>query len=277
MFTTPMLRILSDLHFRDAASRLRRLEDLEPLFEGVDTLWLNGDTCDNQSGMPAAAVDDLRTFFRTRVPHVEFLTGNHDPDLSERHWCTTADRRLQATHGDAFFADAVPWSRQRPLLRARIRAAQAQHPELADHRLDGRLALHRLACTGLPRECDPERGDHWHRLRRLAHEFWPPRQPLEMLRAWHSLPDRVAAAAPEWFPGAQVIVTGHVHFPKVWRRGALTVVNTGAFTGPLGAYLVDLVGEQVAVRRLRLHHGRWHPGGLVAEIPLRPAGTAPAA
>ncbi len=273
MFPAPMLRILSDLHFRDAASRLRRLEDLEPLFAGVDTLWLNGDTCDNQSGMPAAAVEELLRFFRARVPHVEFLTGNHDPDLSDRHWCATADGRLQATHGDAFFADAVPWSRLRPLLNARIRAALAQHPALDDSSLDGRLTLHRIACTGLPRECDPERGDHWHRLRRLAHEFWPPRQPLEMLRAWRSLPDRVAAVAPAWFPGAQVIVTGHVHFPRVWRRGALTIVNTGAFTGPLGAYLVDLAGEIVAVRRLRLARGRWHPGRLVAEIPLRAIGS----
>lgn len=270
MLASPMLRILSDLHFRDATSRLRRLEDLEPLLAGVDTLWLNGDSCDNQSGMPAAAVEELRTFFRARVPHVEFLTGNHDPDISDCHWCTTPDRRLQATHGDVFLPDAVPWSRLRSLLHQRIQTAMTQHPVLDATSLDGRLALHRIACNGLPRECDPERGDRWHRLRRLAREFWPPRQPLEMLRAWRSLPDRVAAVAPAWFPGAQVIVTGHVHFPRVWRRGALTIVNTGAFTGPLGAYLVDLVGDRVAVRRLRLLRGCWQAGDLVREIALSP-------
>ena len=101
-----MLRILSDLHFRDAASRFRRLEDLEPLLEGIDELWLNGDTCDNQTGMSAADVEAIRQFFRTRVPTVRFLTGNHDPDLSTEHWCATPDGRVCATHGDAFFAGA---------------------------------------------------------------------------------------------------------------------------------------------------------------------------
>lgn len=263
-----MLRILSDLHFRDAASRLRRLEDLEPLLAGVDELWLNGDTCDNQTGLPAADVEAIRRFFRTRVPTVRFLTGNHDPDISADHWCATPDGRLCATHGDAFFEGAVPWGRQRSVLDARIRAAMAAHPELDDNTLDGRLALHRIACNGLPRECDPENTSHLHRLRRLVTEFWPPRQPLAMLHAWHSLPDRVAAVAPRWFPRAQVAVTGHVHFPKVWRRGALTIVNTGAFTGPLGAYLVDVVGDRVAVHRLRLTRGRWQTGRLVDEIML---------
>lgn len=266
-----MLRILSDLHFRDAASRLRRLEDLEPLLAGVDTLWLNGDTCDNQSGMPSTAVEEIRDFFRSRVPDVHFLTGNHDPDLSDEHWCATSDRRLCATHGDAFFADAVPWSRQHKILNTRIREAMTRNPSLDDSRLDGRLALHRIACTGLPRECDPEHNSHFHRLRRLASEFWPPRQPIAMIHAWHSLPDRVASVAPTWFPGAQVIVTGHVHFPKVWRRGELTIVNTGAFTGPLGAFMVDLVGDLVTVHRLKQRRRRWYPGRLVAQIPLHPA------
>jgi len=265
-----MLRILSDLHFRDAASRLRRLEDLEPLFEGVDELWLNGDTCDNQTGMSAADVVAIRCFFRTRVPAVRFLTGNHDPDISADHWCATPDGRLCATHGDAFFENAAPWSRQLATLGARIRTAMAAPPELDDNTLAGRLALHRIACTGLPRECDPENTSPLHRLRRLVTEFWPPRQPLAMLHAWRSLPDRVAAVAPRWFTRAQVVVTGHVHYPKVWRRGSLTIVNTGALTGPLGAYLVDVIGNRVAVHRLKLRRGRWQPGHLVAEIPLQP-------
>ena len=266
-----MLRILSDLHFRDATTRLRRLEDLEPLLAGVDELWLNGDTCDNQTGLPAAEVESIRRFFRTRVPTVRFLTGNHDPDISTDHWCATSAGRLCATHGDAFFESAVPWGRQRDELATRIRAAMAAHPGLDDNTLDGRLALHRIACTDLPRECDPENTSHRHRLHRLVTEFWPPRQPLAMLHAWHSLPDRVAAAVPRWFPRAQVVVTGHVHFPKVWRRGALTVINTGALTGPLGAYLVDVIGDRVAVHRLRLTRGRWQPGRLVGEITLSPA------
>jgi len=265
-----MLRILSDLHFRDAASRLRRLEDLEPLLDGIDELWLNGDTCDNQSGMPAEVLENIRSFFRARVPTVHFLTGNHDPDISSDHWCATADGRLCATHGDAFFEDAAPWSRQRDIIVARIQDAKLRHPELDDSTFDGRLALHRIACTGLPRECDPEKSSRFHRLRRIVTEFWPPRQPLAMLHAWRSLPDLVAAVAPTWFPQAQIVVTGHVHYPKIWRRDSLTIINTGALTGPLGTYVVDVVGNGVTVRRLKLHRGSWQTGRLVAEVPLHP-------
>jgi predicted phosphodiesterase len=263
-----MLRILSDLHFRDASSRLRRLEDLGPLLEGVDTLWLNGDTCDNQSGMPAAAVAVLVAFFRARVPVVHLLTGNHDPDISDRHWCTTAGHRLVATHGDVFFDDIVPWGSQRDLLVARRRAAAHRHPEIEDSSLPGRIALHRLACTGLAREVNPEHSGLFQRLHRFVDEFFPPRKPLAMLRVWRSLPDQVAALAPAWFPGVQVVVTGHVHFPRVWRRGDLAIINTGAFAGPLGAYAVDLEGGTVTVRHVRTRGGAWYLGRVVATIRL---------
>ena len=85
-----MLRILSDLHIRDASSRLKRLEALEPLLEGVDELWLNGDTCDNQTGMTPDQVEKIRAFFCARIPRVRFLTGNHDPDISAEHEASAA-------------------------------------------------------------------------------------------------------------------------------------------------------------------------------------------
>jgi predicted phosphodiesterase len=263
-----MLRLLSDLHFRDSSSRLRRLEDLEPLLAGVGTLWLNGDTCDNQSGLPAAAVAEMLAFFRGRVPAVRFITGNHDPDISADHWLATAGARLWAVHGDVFFDDLVPWGRQRQVIATRRRAARLQHPEFDDRRLADRTALHRLACLGLPSEHDLENRHPVHRLRRLLAALFPPTQFLAMLRVWRTLPDLVADHAPVWFPGAQVVVTGHVHRPRVWRRGALTIINTGAFAGPLGAYAVDLEGATVTVRRVRQRAGRWHPGRVVAVIPL---------
>lgn len=263
-----MLRILSDLHYRDAFSRLRRLTELDPLLEGVDTLWLNGDTCDTQSGMPEADVAELVAYFRTRVRAVHFITGNHDPDISTEHWCSTADGRLCAVHGDVFFDDIVPWGRLREVLVARRRAASLHRPELDDGHLHGRLALHRLACLKLPRECDPERSGLAYRLRRLATELFPPRQLLAMLQAWRTFPDLVVSRAPTWFPDAQIVVTGHVHFPRVWRRGALTVINTGAFAGPLGAYAVDFKSDSVTVRRVGARGGRWVPGRVVARVGL---------
>ena len=190
-----MLRILSDLHLRDASTRVQRIEDLAPLLEGVDELWLNGDTCDNQSGMTPAELDDVRRYFTSRVSKVRFITGNHDPDISDCHEATTADGQVWATHGDVFLDSIVPWSRVRDQLEQRLRDSLAADPSLDFTAFEGRIIAMRRACVGFGRECDPERKDTAHRLRRLVTEFFPPRQPAAMLNTWWTFPDRVVAAA----------------------------------------------------------------------------------
>lgn len=263
-----MLRILSDLHFRDATSRLVRLDDLAPLLEGVTELWLNGDTCDNQSGMTAAELGKIKRYFETNVPRVRFITGNHDPDISEDHDASAANGRIWACHGDAFLDDIVPWSRVRDLLLSRMAEIRASHPELVFESFEDRIRIMRMACTGFARECDPEKRSSWHLLRRICTEFFPPRQPWAMLHTWATFGTRAAAAAAQWRPDAQVIVSGHVHFPRVWHQGKRTVINTGAFTGPLGAYAVDFEDETVTVKRIQLLNGSWHAGRVVSTIPL---------
>jgi predicted phosphodiesterase len=89
-----------------------------------------------------------------------------------------------------------------------------------------------------------------------------------MLRCWRDLP-RAASGLAAQRPGAQVVVTGHVHFPGVWRIGTgPTIVNTGSFIRPLGGNLVDVVGDCVQVRRIEHRGAVFKPGRLVAEIAL---------
>jgi predicted phosphodiesterase len=270
-----MLRILSDLHFRDATTRLRRLEDLAPVLEDVDELWLNGDTCDNQTGMTMKQLDDIRDFFRQRVPRVRFITGNHDPNISDDHEALTADGLLWATHGDVFMDEIVPWSRVVEKLRARVAAARTARDDLNYSVLPDRYLIQRAACRGFGRECDPERA-HWsHRLKRIAIEMFPPRQPYAMVKSWLTMASRVADGAERWHPAARVVVTGHVHWPFVARRGERTIINTGAFSSPVGAYAVSWDGAKITVSRLEQRRALWHCGRTVAEIPLAtPAASA---
>lgn len=270
-----MLRILSDLHFRDASSRLKRLESLEPLLEGVDELWLNGDTCDNQTGMLPEQLAEIRAFFTSRVKQVRFITGNHDPDISEVHDAETAQGRLWATHGDVFLDDIVPWSSVRDQLRDRIKAIRSAHPERGFTEFADRIATIREACIGFRRECDPERGDVPHRIRRMITEFFPPRQPLAMVNTWWTIADRAVEGAQRWRPDARVIVTGHVHFPRVWRRGDKWVINLGAFSGPLGALTVEFGQERATVRHIRWENESCLPGKVIREIQLASAPTQP--
>ena len=156
----------------------------------------------------------------------------------------------------------------RETLVDRINEIRSAHPELNYTSFEDRVRIMRMACTGFARECDPEKQDSWHLLRRICTEFFPPRQPWAMVHTWATFGTRAATAAAIWRPEARVIVSGHVHFPRIWQRGDRTVINTGAFTGPLGAYVVEYAEKLVTVRRIESRDRRWHPGKIVSTIPL---------
>ena len=104
----------------------------------------------------------------------------------------------------------------------------------------------------------------------LGHTFFPPRQPLAMLRSWRDLPRLAANLAAAQRPTARVVVMGHVHFPGVWTNPPLpTVVNTGSFFSPLGGLLADVAADQLEVRRITRRDGRFYPGRKIAVLPLR--------
>lgn len=265
-----MLRILSDLHLFDARSEVRDLRQLEPLLAGVQTLVLNGDTCETRCGTTLAQVAELQDFFRQRVPEVVFITGNHDPDISGTHELLVADRRVWITHGDVCFEDLTPWARHVAELRRRAAAMRAEIPAEERGKLETLFRIARAVAreeTDLPDRTTRSWAAHvaW-----VWHTFFPPRQVLAMFRCWRDLPKLAHALAVMQRPTAQVVVTGHVHFPGVWRLDAgPVVINTGSFFRPLGGNLVDVHADRVEVRRIRRTAEGFSPGSLLVRIPLR--------
>ena len=265
-----MLRILSDLHVYDARTQIRDLGQLEPLLAGVQALVINGDSCEMRRGVASSDVTRLREFFQERVPEVVFVTGNHDPDISETHELLLANDRVWVTHGDVCFDDLTPWSRQQPELRRVVRELLASSRGADYRELDTRIRLAREAARIVGPDLDPGEAGFWAQLGRFCHTFFPPRQILAMRRAWRDLPVAAAALAMAQRPSAQVVVTGHVHLPGVWvRPPGPIVINTGSFFSPLGGHLVDLAGDLVQVRRIRRHHGQFEPGRQITEISLQ--------
>jgi predicted phosphodiesterase len=265
-----MLRILSDLHLGDARTQLRDVAQLEPLLAGVRTLVLNGDTCEMRRNFAPEQLVALRAFLTARVPEVVFVTGNHDPDISGTHEHLAADGRVWVTHGDVCFDDLTPWSRRLPRLRREIAAQLAREPGADYSRLDVRFRIARhVARTEADVPDLAARG--WRaQLRWVWETFFPPRQVLAMLRCWRDLPHRAAALARTQRPSAQVVVTGHVHFPGVWPvPGGAVVINTGSFLRPLGGNLVDVADGCVRVRRIERDRDGFRGGKLLAEIALR--------
>lgn len=266
-------RILSDLHFGDRASRVYRLEQVRPLLQGVAHVVLNGDTLDTRPGPDPAHTEDCRAavarFFGREVGRTTFITGNHDADFSPHHYLELGRGAVFVIHGDILFDNIVPWSRDARLAGREIAAGLQRLPlDLRDD-LDHRLAVFRRVAHAIPQRHQSEKHGLRYTLRYLADTVWPPHRVFLVMRAWRQMPPRAAELAQRHRPKARFVVTGHTHRAGVWQpRAGITVINTGSYTVPVGAYAVDLTEQSLAVRQVLHQAGEFRPGRVVAEFPL---------
>ncbi len=276
----PPIRILSDLHFGDRASRVGSLAQLRPLLDGVAHLVLNGDTLDTRPGPApahtAACLAEVRAFFPAHVPRVTFLTGNHDADFTSDHALDLADGAVFVTHGDILHDDIVPWSQDAEFIRPQIAAGLAALPAAERTQLAPRLALWRRVAAAIPQRHQSES----HGLRYAVHfardTVWPPSRVLRVIRTWRGEPALAAAFAREHRPLAKFFLIGHTHRPGAWSApSGVVVINTGSFCRPFGGWAVDLGDGRVSVRRLIERRGEFRPGPIVAAFSLADAGASP--
>lgn len=270
----PLTRVISDLHYRDGDCRLRELSELRPLLLGVDHLVCNGDCLDQQRTPEAERhTRELQAFLRAHVPTVTFVTGNHDPIISDVHHLALADGLVWAFHGDILFDAVAPWSSIAPLMRAEVQRRRARFTPSELESLDLRFTIHRSVCRDIHVEFDVARDDLTYRLWRNFKAVFPPRQLLAMIRVWRSLPALAAAWAERYAPRAQVVLVGHSHGPTVATVGDRVVINTGSFCRPRGQLCVDLREGQIEVRPVRKVRGEFQAGPVRTSFPL--AKTAP--
>jgi len=269
-----IIRILSDIHFGEPASRVRSLAALRPLFAGADRVVFNGDSLETQYG-PSRRMEHLRRHFqefvRGEAPPIVLLTGNHDADISAIHHLDLLGGLVFVTHGEILFDDLVPWSSQRPQIRALYRDQVAALPAAERELFEARLGACKRACAQLrlPQDAPPLKP--WGRAVHTARKFWPPWRALAMVRAWRELPRRAATYVRRHRPRARFAVVGHTHLPGVWFCQDVVVINTGSFCPPFASYVVDLSPDVVVVRRVRRYQGRYHLGHVVASFALAPA------
>lgn len=268
-----IIRIISDIHYGDRASRVRRLPQLRPLLEGVARLVLNGDTLDTRRASDPAHTDACRAevmdFFPREVGATTFLSGNHDADFSPLHSLDLAGGAVFVVHGDILFDNIVPWGRDAALIGRRIAAEMRALPPPARENLENRLVIWRRAAASIPQRHQSERRRLKYALRFAVDTVWPPFRIFRILRAWHLEPGLAATLVRQHRPAAGFITTGHTHRPGVWRTPAgIVVINTGSFCPPLGGYALDIAPACLTVRRVDCRAGEFHPGRTVAEFPL---------
>ncbi len=276
--TGDLIRIFSDIHYGDLSSRVRSLAQLAPLCDDADVVLLNGDTLDTRRGPHPERTAELRQeaadFLSRRAPHAVLMTGNHDPDISRLHTQTLGDGRVWVTHGDVLFDDIVPWGRDVPLIRRLLAAERTglRGPDATS--LEARLAAFRRVCAQIPQRHQVE-SNRWKHLLGFARDtFWPPLHAGQVIRAWREAPGKAAALARVHRPAARFVIVGHTHRPGIWpTRDRRVIINTGSFTRPFGARLVELTPGRLQVRRIEARGGAFHPDRVLAEFALAEAGA----
>ena len=269
------IRILSDIHYGEHASRVRSLGQLRPLFDGATRLVVNGDTLDTRPGpdpeRTARTKEEVRAFFGEIGAPVTFLTGNHDPDFSANDLADLADGRVLVTHGDILFADIVPWGQDSPLIRDRLHQEQSGIAAWEALALEERLAIHRKVAATIPQRHQAETDFTKYVIRFLKDTIWPPSRIATVIRAWKAAPQLAAALLKRDRPAARFAILGHTHRRGIWRVSPqATVINTGAFCWPSGSFVVDLLPSRLLVRRVDARQGEFRLGTTVAEFGLEP-------
>jgi len=284
-----VLRIFSDLHMGDRGCRVRTLDQLAPLFEGAEALVLNGDSLDTRPGpvhlsataLAAANADSAAQrakfldFFAHHAPTTTILTGNHDPDISTQHALDLVGGQIFVTHGDIFFDDIVPWSRDVPIMRQLLAREFAARTPVERMQFDVRLAAFRRVCACVPQRHHSEPNPVRYLLGVLADVAWPTRT-FAAFRAWRETPALASASLSTHRPHARFLLMGHTHRPGVVQApGGLTIINTGSFCAPAKPCAVDLTAEKLIVRRIVRRGGGFHFGETLATFALASAATSP--
>lgn len=266
-------RIISDLHYGDRASRVKRLPMIAPLLDGPAQVVVNGDSLDTRLGehpeRTRALRDEVLGFFARESPPATLLTGNHDNDISDHHALDLAAGAVFVTHGDVLYDEIVPWGRDVPLIRRLMAEEWARRPAGQRDLLEHRLAVVRHVASRLPQRHQVE-PNLWKYIRSyLADTMWPPDRALRILQTWREAPSRAAALAESHRPAARFVVLGHLHKPGVWTTpGGRVVINTGSFCPPLGGAVVDVHAERLVVRRFRETRGEFRTDETIADLAL---------
>lgn len=252
---------------------LHDLHALSPLFEGADRIVLNGDTLDTRVSRWPQFTQELRCkvreFFGRNSPPFTFLTGNHDPDISDQHTVELADRRVYVTHGDILYEELVPWSRDARVLRERVKNGLAEIPAGTREQLHQRFAVHRRAAASIPQRHQSERNSLKYVLGFAADTIWPPTRFLHILRAWREAPQRAAAFLAREQSSARVFVMGHTHRLGITRGpNGLAVLNTGSLCPPCVAGVVDVHDDHATLRRIERKGHAFVLGATLAKIAL---------
>lgn len=251
--------ILSDLHLGRPGAPADPVDALAALWDDVDHVVFNGDIAEihHPRFWTDAARQLLQLIDRCDADGVDssILSGNHDPNLSDRRHLFLAGGRVLVTHGDAMHPAIAPWSPAAGRMREAHRDAEAAIPPEVRGQLESRLRMSQQAAYAEWAD-EAAIGREAARSSVLA-MLLRPWSFLQVLAYWHVFPKLAAEFLAEHAPGGRFIVTGHTHRPGWWRIGSRVVINTGSFSTPCRPRAVLLDDDAISLHRIHLDGDRW--------------------
>ncbi len=269
MAKTDPITILSDVHYGHPGSRVREAAELDPIFEQSRLVVFNGDTVEQREpqmrDLAARRLHELRIRAEKRGCEVLFITGNHDPAVSERHHLDLCGGALLVTHGDILFEAITPWASNSQQLKQEytrlLNELDLDETEIFERQLSATKQASLMVGYRVP----PLPANRLGQLLIVLREFWPPTRPLRIIRSWIESPRCAFSILEHYRPKARMIIFGHTHYPGVWTDGKTgrKAINTGSFIPPLGPLSVQLdddthtSGTRIVARWLKRHKYGW--------------------
>jgi len=249
--------LISDTHMGRAGALAGSPDMLRPLWQGATDLVVNGDVAEIHDARyqvnAAEQVLQLHDLCEQDGVELTLLSGNHDPYLSDIRHLMLMNGEVFVTHGDALHPAIAPWCPSAALVRkAHDRAMSMLDPESRDA-LKSRLSVSQHAAQ-----------EHWQVyerslqqsvLKTLAVRPW---MFLQVLHYWRSIPGLARQFAEKYAPNARFFIFGHTHRQGIWRRGDLTLINTGSFGFPGKPRGVVIEDGLLSVFKICKHDGAFH-------------------
>jgi predicted phosphodiesterase len=233
------VRVLSDLHLGHKLSRIEHVSTLRPLIAGAGTVIFNGDTWQELAGpfheLGATMLAELKSLCAEEGVETVYLSGNHDPDWPGSGWVELAGGRIIITHGDALFDAGSPWKREILTAQDRVLEIWRSHSD-ASWDIDQRIEVVREIARVL---CSVEYPLGRHIFKRAWDAATPPLRALKMLEAWFTQGGAGAHFCENYFPNAEALIIGHLHYQGCWEKKGRLVINTGSFLDPGRAHYVE--------------------------------------
>jgi predicted phosphodiesterase len=251
--------ILSDIHFCKRSSTVSSVNQLRPLWQGFDSLILNGDTSELHSATHSEAsmlaFEDLKAKVNEDSVQLTVICGNHDPTASNTEHVWFHNDTTLVFHGHAPITGVAPWSWR----CKHIAEKNLQHLNECGDGFEEQLQATRiastLAATGAFKRHRP--GSPYMLMLSVPAVY-------KVLRCWWNYPALVAKWAEQYAPSAKFVITGHTHHAGIWNRKGITIINTGCFGFPSHPRAVVIEDDTMTVRKLSKRRGVYELGRVCA-------------